>query len=102
MRWRDFMRQNVRTLVCHISAFTLFGVGINCYLFWGPSMMIRTHGWDAPHAGFVIGAMLFVLGTAGVYCGGWVAEPARCKRAARCHPARCVLRHAVRASRSCS
>jgi len=70
---RAFMRENVRTLVCHISAFTLFGVGINCYLFWSPSMMMRTHGWDAPHAGFVIGAMLFVLGTAGVYCGGWVA-----------------------------
>lgn len=71
---RAFMRANVRTLVCHISAFTLFGVGINCYLFWAPTMMIRTHGWDAPHAGLVIGAMLFVLGTAGVYSGGWVAD----------------------------
>jgi MFS family permease len=71
---RAFMRENVRTLVCHIPAFTLFGVGINCYLFWSPSMMMRTHGWDAPHAGLVIGAMLFVLGTAGVYCGGWVAQ----------------------------
>jgi MFS family permease len=70
----DFIRRNARTLVCHISAFTLFGVGINCYLFWSPSMMIRTHGWDAPHAGLMIGGMLFVLGTAGVYCGGWVAD----------------------------
>ena len=70
---RIFMGQNARTLVCHISAFTLFGVGINCYLFWGPEMMIRTHGWDTPHAGFVIGLMLVVLGTAGVCCGGWVA-----------------------------
>jgi MFS family permease len=70
----EFMGRNVRTLVCHISAFTLFGVGINCYLFWGPSLMIRTHGWDAPRAGHVIGAMLIVLGTTGVYCGGWVAE----------------------------
>ncbi len=75
--WRAlkaFMGENVRTLVCHISAFTLFGVGINCYLFWAPSLMMRTHGWDAPHAGLVIGAMLFVLGTAGVYSGGWMAE----------------------------
>jgi predicted MFS family arabinose efflux permease len=71
---REFMGRNVRTLVCHISAFTLFGVGINCYLFWGPSMMIRTHGWDTPRAGHTIGAMLFFLGTAGVFCGGWVAS----------------------------
>jgi MFS family permease len=70
---RAFLRANGRTLVCHISAFTMFGIGINCYLVWGPELMIRTHGWDAPHAGFVIGAMLFVLGTAGVYSGGWVA-----------------------------
>jgi MFS family permease len=69
-----FIRQNARTLACHISAFTLFGVGINCYLFWSPTLMMRTHGWDAPHAGLVIGAMLFVLGTAGVYCGGWIAD----------------------------
>lgn len=71
---RAFMGENVRTLVCHISAFTLFGVGINCYLFWAPTLMMRTHGWDAPRAGMTIGAMLFVLGTAGVYSGGWVAH----------------------------
>ena len=79
---RAFMGENVRTLVCHIAAFTLFGVGINCYLFWAPELMMRTHGWDAPRAGFVIGAMLFVLGTAGVYSGGWVAG--RLAAAGRC------------------
>ena len=68
------MRENVRTLACHIAAFTLFGIAINCYLFWAPTLMIRTHGWDAPQAGHVIGAMMFVLGTAGVYCGGWLAD----------------------------
>lgn len=71
---RAFMRDNKRTLVCHICAFTLYGVGINCYLQWGPTMMIRTYGWDATQAGHTIGAMLFVLGTAGVYTGGWVAD----------------------------
>jgi MFS family permease len=71
---RAFMRANRRTLVCHISAFTLFGIGINCYLFWAPTLMMRTHGWTAPQAGFTIGAMLFGLGTAGVYGGGWLAD----------------------------
>jgi MFS family permease len=71
---RAFMRENRRTLACHISAFTLFGIAINCYLFWAPTLMMRTHGWDAPKAGFTIGAMLFVLGTAGVYAGGWLAD----------------------------
>ena len=71
---RAFMRANRRTLVCHISAFTLFGIGINCYLFWAPTLMMRTHGWTAPQAGFTIGAMMFALGTAGVYTGGWLAD----------------------------
>jgi MFS family permease len=71
---RAFMRDNRRTLTCHISAFTLFGIGINCYLFWAPTLMMRTHGWSAPQAGFTIGAMLFGLGTAGVYSGGWLAD----------------------------
>jgi MFS family permease len=71
---RAFLRENVRTLVCHMSAFTLLGIAINCYLFWAPTLMMRTHGWEAPRAGLVIGAMLFGLGTAGVYCGGWLAD----------------------------
>jgi MFS family permease len=70
---RTFMRENARALTCHISAFTLFGVAVNCYLFWSPTLMMRTHGWSAPQAGFTIGAMLFGLGTVGVYCGGWLA-----------------------------
>jgi len=71
---RSFMNKNRRTLVCHISAFTLFGTAIGCYLFWSPTLMMRTHGWSASQAGFTIGAMMFVLGTAGVYCGGWLAD----------------------------
>ncbi len=71
---RSFMRQNARTLVCHIASFTLFGTAIGCYLFWSPTLMMRNHGWSASHAGFTIGAMMFVLGTSGVYCGGWLAD----------------------------
>ncbi len=71
---RAFLRQNARTVVCHITAFTLYGIAINCYLFWAPTLMMRTHGWSAPQAGLTIGAMMFGLGTAGVYCGGWLAD----------------------------
>jgi hypothetical protein len=90
---RAFMRANRRTLTCHISAFTLFGIGINCYLFWAPTLMMRTHGWTAPQAGFTIGAMLFGLGTAGVYSGGWLADRLA-GRGRRRGPAGSVLRHA--------
>jgi MFS family permease len=71
---RAFMRENARTLVCHIGAFTLYGIAIGSYLFWSPSFMMRSYGWGAPRAGLTLGALLFVLGTAGVYCGGWCAD----------------------------
>ena len=71
---RAFMRENARTIVCHISAFTLYGIAIGSYLFWSPSLMMRTHGWTPPRAGMTVGALMFVLGTAGVSCGGWLAD----------------------------
>ncbi len=71
---RAFLRENKRTVVCHISAFTIFALAISAYLFWSPSFMMRTYGWDAPRAGLTIGAMMFVLGTAGVFSGGWLAD----------------------------
>ena len=71
---RAFLRQNTRTIVCHITAFTLYGIAIGSYLFWSPSLMIRTHGWTPAHAGLVIGALMFVLGTAGVSFGGFLAD----------------------------
>jgi MFS family permease len=69
-----FIRANRATLVCHIGAFTLYGIAIGCYLFWSPSVMMRTHGWDAPRTGFTIGLLMFVLGTLGVFSGGWLAD----------------------------
>lgn len=71
---RAFLRQNARTIVCHITAFTLYGIAIGSYLFWSPSLMIRTHGWAPARAGLVIGALMFVLGTAGVSFGGFLAD----------------------------
>ena len=69
-----FMQQNARTLVCHIGAFTLYGIAIGTYFFWTPSFIMRTYGWDAPRAGLTVGALLFVFGTLGVYAGGWLAD----------------------------
>ncbi len=71
---RAFLRANARTVSCHIAAFSLYGIAIGSYQFWSPSFMMRSHGWTAPEAGLTIGALMFVLGTAGVSCGGWFAD----------------------------
>lgn len=71
---RAFLKINRRTVTCHILAFSCYGIAIGCYQFWAPSFMMRSYGWTPPQAGFTIGALMFVLGTAGVFCGGWVAD----------------------------
>ncbi len=69
-----FFKLHSRTLTCIIGSGTLFGIAVGSYFVWVPSMMIRTHGWDAPRAGFTIGAIMLLFGTAGVFSGGWVAN----------------------------
>lgn len=71
---KAFIAQNFTALCCNIAAFTLYGIAIGNYLFWTPSVFIRTYGWDAPQAGLTLGGILLVLGTAGVYAGGWCAD----------------------------
>ena len=71
---KAFLRGNVWTITWHFAAFSLIGIGIVTYLVWTPTWFIRTYGWDAPRIGLVYGGMTFVLGTAGVYTGGFVAD----------------------------
>lgn len=71
---RKFLRENVWTVTWHFAAFSLIGIGIVTYLVWTPTWFIRTYQWDAPKIGLIYGGMTFVLGTAGVYAGGFVAD----------------------------
>jgi MFS family permease len=71
---RGFMAENAKALTCHIGAFTLYGIAIGNYLFWAPSFIMRTFGWSAPQVGLTLGLMMLVLGTLGVFIGGWMAD----------------------------
>ena len=71
---RKFVRENARTIIWHFTAYSLIGIAIVAYLVWTPTLFIRTYGWDAPTIGLVYGGLTFVLGTAGVYAGGFVAD----------------------------
>ncbi len=43
---KAFLRLNTRTVCCHITAFSLYGIAIGCYQFWSPSFMMRSlRGW---------------------------------------------------------
>lgn len=71
---KSFLRANRWTVIWHFAAYSFIGIGIITYLTWAPTLFIRTYGWDAPKVGLIYGALTFVLGTAGVYTGGFVAD----------------------------
>lgn len=71
---RAFVRDNRWTVIWHFAAYSLIGIAIITYLTWTPTLFIRTYGWDAPKVGLIYGGLTFVLGTAGVYTGGFVAD----------------------------
>jgi MFS family permease len=41
---------------------------------WLPSFMIRTHGVDAAHAGYVLGALGVSVGSVGTLTGPWISQ----------------------------
>ena len=71
---RAFLRQNRKAAGGAILGFGVQGVAIATYLIWTPSFFIRTYQWDAPTIGWVFGAILLSLGSAGAYAGGYLAD----------------------------
>ncbi len=69
-----FLRLNRATVILHFLAFSAVGIGIVGFMTWTPTLFIRTWGWEASSIGLAYGAIMFTLGTAGVYTGGFVAD----------------------------
>lgn len=69
-----FLRVNAPTVAFHFLAFSMVGIAITGYMVWTPTLFIRTWGWEAADIGLAYGGIMFVLGTAGVYSGGFLAD----------------------------
>lgn len=69
-----YLWSNRRTVLCHnlgfaMIAFCAYGTGA-----WIPTFFMRSHGWDAGQVGIVYGLMTMVFGSAGILCGGRLAD----------------------------
>lgn len=69
-----FLRLNRTTVILHFLAFATIGIGILGFMTWTPTLFIRTWGWEASSIGLAYGVIMFFLGTAGVYAGGYCAD----------------------------
>ncbi len=72
-------KANRSTFLCHnlgvsLIAFSAYGAAA-----WQPSYFIRTHHWTASEAGFVLGIVYALAGSAGVVAGGRLADYLRAR-----------------------
>jgi len=71
---KALIRRNQSTVIYHFATFAFIGLGIIGYMVWMPTFFIRSFGWNATQIGLVYGCIMFFGGTAGVYCGGYLAD----------------------------
>lgn len=69
-----FIKQNRRTLVCHLAGFSFIGILVNGLALWTPSFFNRTYGWEVADAGIRYGLVLLCCGPLGIFLGGWLAD----------------------------
>lgn len=69
-----WVRDNKRTYMAHSFGFAASGLVNSALAFWLPSFFGRTYGLTPKEAGKAQGLLTMTIGTAGVLCGGWVAD----------------------------
>lgn len=69
-----FIKQNRRTLICHLAGFSFIGILVNGLVLWTPTFFNRTYGWEVADAGIRYGMVLLCCGPFGIFLGGWVAD----------------------------
>lgn len=69
-----FLGANRRMFLAHFTAFSISSMLGFGTVAWAPTFFIRVHGWAPQDIGYVYGAILAVMGCAGVLAGGRIAE----------------------------
>lgn len=79
LRWRDAVGSvrlvlKTPTLILIYLGAILVTFSITGFISWGPTFLIRKHGFDSAEAGLSIGAIGLISGLLGVLSGGYLAD----------------------------
>jgi len=70
----QFMRSSWRAFGSHFLGFSLLVLVFNVVVIWSPAFLGRVHGMSASNAGYSLGLIIAVFGSAGIIAGGWLAD----------------------------
>jgi MFS family permease len=69
-----WMRRYARAYTGHLLGFALVSIVLNAVIAWTPSHLIRNFGYTPAEAGLTLGGAVLMFGTAGIFCGGVLAD----------------------------
>ncbi|MBO1015640.1 MFS transporter [Achromobacter sp. SD115] len=69
-----FLGRHRRTFFCHYLGFSFYAMALFALLGWTPAFYMRKFGMSPVDAGYMLGVVVLVANTAGVFCGGWLMD----------------------------
>lgn len=69
-----FLGRHRSTFFCHYLGFSFYAMVLFALLGWTPAFYMRKFGMSPSDAGYMLGVVVLVANTAGVFCGGWLMD----------------------------
>lgn len=69
-----FVGRHRGTFFCHYLGFSFYAMVLFALLGWTPAFYMRKFGMSPVEAGYMLGVVVLVANTAGVFCGGWLMD----------------------------
>ncbi|AIR90673.1 spinster family MFS transporter [Pseudomonas cremoricolorata] len=69
-----FIGRHRATFSCHYLGFSFYAMALFCMMSWTPALYIRKFGMSPQDAGFMLGTILLLANTSGVFFGGWLTD----------------------------
>jgi hypothetical protein len=69
-----FLARHRGTFFCHYLGFSFYAMILFCLLGWTPAFYMRKFGLSPVDVGYMLGVVVLVANTAGVFCGGWLMD----------------------------
>ncbi|MNQ37421.1 Hexuronate transporter [compost metagenome] len=70
----QFLGRHRRTFFCHYLGFSFYAMVLFALLSWTPAFYMRRFGMSPVDTGYMLGVVVLVANTAGVFCGGWLMD----------------------------
>ena len=69
-----FIKKHITTFGCHYFGFTFYAMALYCLISWTPAFYMRKYGLTPTEAGYMLGTVMLVANTLGVFCAGWLND----------------------------